>query len=84
MRTYRQEFKEEAMALAREIGVRNASEKLSVSTKTLYGWLSAQAKMKTNGNEEGLTEKVRRLEKELNESRRANEILKKAMGFLAR
>ena len=35
---YSEEFKEEALTLARETSVSSASAKLGVSTKTIYGW----------------------------------------------
>ena len=85
MKTYGEEFKREAEELAQEIGVRRASEKLSVSEKTLYGWRRA-AERKAAGpmSVEAAEAKLRQLEKENDELRRANEILKKAMGLLAR
>ncbi len=35
---YSDEFKEEALVLARETSVTNASAKLGVSTKAIYSW----------------------------------------------
>lgn len=82
MKTYGEEYKREALAL--EIGVRAASRKLGVCEKTLYGWRKAAAPAIQDERNESAEAKVRRLEKEVDELRRANEILKKAMGFLVR
>jgi transposase len=83
MKRYSKEFKGEALALAEEIGVRLASEKLGITQKTLYQWQREKRLMgeRTNKSGESDTDKIKRLEKENNELRQANEILKKAMGF---
>lgn len=83
MKRYSIEFKEEALALAKETGVRLASEKLGVAQKTLYQWQRKKRLMGewTNKSGESDTDRIKRLEKENNELRQANEILKKAMGF---
>ena len=83
MKRYSNEFKEEALALANETGVRLASEKLGITQKTLYQWQREKRLMGewTNKSGESDTDRIKRLEKENNELRQANEILKKAMGF---
>jgi len=83
MKRYSNEFKEEALALAKEIGIRLASEKLGITQKTLYQWQRKKRLMGewTNKSCESDTDRIKRLEKENNELRQANEILKKAMGF---
>jgi len=83
MKRYSNEFKEEALALAKETGVRLASEKLGITQKTLYQWQREKRLMGewTNKSGESDTDRIKRLEKENNELRQANEILKKAMGF---
>ncbi len=83
MKRYSNEFKEEALLLAKEIGVRQTSEKLGVAQKTLYKWqrekrLTGQL---SNRVVESDAERIKRLEKENDELRQANEVLKKAMGF---
>jgi transposase len=84
MKKYGEEFKEEALSLAKEIGVKEAGRKLAVSEKTLYGWRSSKERERHPASVEATEAKVRQLEKEIDELKRANEILKKAMGFLAR
>jgi transposase len=84
MKRYGEEFKEKALALMKEIGVKETGRKLDVSEKTLYGWRRAKEKAQRPVSSETAEIKLKRLEKELDELRRANEILKKAMGFLAR
>lgn len=84
MRTYSKETKSDALALAEEIGVMETSKKLNISSKTLYGWRNAAQGASKTADKEPMDAKIKRLEKEIDELRRANEILKKAMGFLAR
>jgi len=83
MKRYSNEFKEEALALAKETGVRLAGEKLGITQKTLYQWQRKKRLMGewTNKSGESDADRIKRLEKENNELRQANEILKKAMGF---
>ena len=82
---YRAEFKEEALALAQETSVRNASERLGVATKTLYAW--RQAKRLSEAPELtdlALEKQNKELRRENEELRQANMILKKALGFFAK
>ena len=83
MKRYSNEFKEEALELSKEIGVRQVSEKLGITQKTLYTWRRKKrlAGEWANRSGEPDTERIKRLEKENDELRQANEILKKAMGF---
>ena len=83
MKRYSKEFKEEALLLAKEIGVRQTSEKLGVAQKTLYKWQREKrlAGQLSNRVVESDAERIKRLEKENDELRQANEVLKKAMGF---
>ena len=83
MKRYSNEFKEEALLLAKEIGVRQTSEKLGVAQKTLYKWQREKrlAGQLSNRVVESDAERIKRLEKENDELRQANEVLKKAMGF---
>ena len=92
MSTYEKSFKEEAVRLSDEIGVKQAAAQLGISYWTLSDWRAAR---KTQGSQafvgSGHTrlpadEKERRileLEKENSELKRANEILKDALGFFA-
>ena len=82
---YSEEFKEEALALARETSVTNASTKLGVTTKTIYGW--RQQKRLTEAPDAitgDIESQNRQLRRELEELRQANTILKKALGFFAK
>lgn len=69
--------------LAKEIGVRQTSEKLGVAQKTLYKWQREKrlAGQLPNRVGESDAERIKRLEKENDELRQANEVFKKAMGF---
>ena len=82
---YSEEFKEEALALARETSVTNASTKLGVSTKAIYSWRQqkrlTEAPKAINGDIESQNRQLRRENEEL---RQANMILKKALGFFAK
>lgn len=86
LRQYTGEFKEQALKLSDEIGAAKASEKLGVSINTLYGWKSRRkdpsAHIRGLKPNETLEEGFRRVEQEASELREANQILKKAMGFL--
>ena len=84
MRKYTEEYKQEALRLAEDIGVSEASAKLGIATKTLYGRRSAQRAGQKPISKESESEQIRRLEKENDELRRANEILKKAVGLISR
>lgn len=82
---YSEEFKEEALALARETSVSNASEKLGVSTKAIYSWRQQRRLWETPDAVTGdLETQNRQLRRELEELRQANTILKKALGFFAK
>jgi len=83
---YSSEFKADALRLAEAESPKTASEKLGLQVKHIYNWRRAerlkQAKStKTTKTGESLAETNKRLEKENEELREANHILKKAMGF---
>ena len=91
MRKYDKAFKEEAVKLSDEIGVRKASEQLGIPYYSLAEW---RQKRKAYGDREyvgsgihrddPLSERERQLLRECEELRRANEILKDALGFFAK
>lgn len=82
---YSNEFKEEALALAQETSVSNASAKLGVSTKAIYSWRQQRRLSETPDAVTGdLETQNRQLRRELEELRQANTILKKALGFFAK
>ena len=91
--TYDKSFKEEAVRLSDEIGVKKASEQLGVPYHTLTGWrrnkrrYSAQAYVGSGHKRVSADPKEQRiyeLEKENRELQRANEILQEALGFFAK
>ena len=92
---YRPELREQAMRLVREHGDEHASEwaaiesiagKLGMTPETLRLWLRRDEV--DHGRRPGVTsqecERIRELERENRELRRANEILKAASAFFAR
>jgi transposase len=87
---YDNSFKLEALKLSDEIGVRRAAEQLGIPYYTLADWrnirksVGESAFVGSGNRREPLDEKDRRiqeLENELRETKRANEILKDALGF---
>ena len=88
---YEKEFKEEAVRLANEVGAKSAVEKLGVSYYTLIDWRRAKYGKGENafigsGHKQpqiGKTDHEQELERENRELKRANEILKDALGFFA-
>ena len=85
MKHYSKEFKEEALKLSDEIGVKKAAQQLGVAYYTLADWRSIRRNTppaKTLSAEEQ-TIRIRELERENAELRTANNILKDALGFFA-
>lgn len=92
MNRYDKTFKEEAVRLSDEIGVKNAAEQLGVTYYTLQGWRK-QRTLHGDGAHIGSgrayasadrTPREIELEREISELRRANDILKDALGFFAK
>ena len=93
MKRYDKQFKEEAVRLAQEIGTRRAAEQLGLSYHTLAGWRRDKqghgnkafvGSGKAYGATQGTTPREIELQHEVDELRRANEILKDALGFFAK
>ncbi len=89
---YDNSFKLEALALSDEIGVKKASEQLGIPYYTLADWRHQRKYKGENafvgsGNKYIPTDdkdrRIQELESELREIKRANEILKDALGFFA-
>lgn len=83
---YSKEFKEEALKLSDEIGVKKAAGQLGVPYYTLAEWRNNR-KAKPAAEELSETElraRNRELERENAELRMANDILKDALGFFAK
>jgi len=88
-RKFTDEFKKDAVRLANEIGCQAAAEKLDIKIKNLYTWRKAE-RIASGGQPikgmlpgETMEQTIKRLEKEANELRQANEVLRKALGFMA-
>lgn len=87
MSQYTKEFREQAILLSDEIGVKKAAEQLGVVYSTLVDWRkrrSTMRKEKQNVSQEPLTEREKQLMKEIAELKEANEILKDAMSFFVK
>lgn len=92
MRRYDKAFKEEAVRLSDEIGLKKAAEQLGIPYFTLQGWRKQKSQhgdqaFVGSGHSYASAEKSSReieLEREINELRRANEILKDALAFFAK
>ena len=89
MARYSREFKEEALKLSDEIGVKKAASQLGIPYYTLADWRNRNRerilgipKKEQNPADEG--NRMRELEREIAELRMANEILKDALGFFAK
>ncbi len=86
MKKYSREFKEEALKLSDEIGVKNAARQLGVAYYTLADWRSIRRNRPPakalSAEEQGI--RIRELEREVSELRTANDILKDALGFFAK
>lgn len=87
MPTYSKEFKQEALRLSDEIGVKKAATQLGLPYFTLADWRrkkGSHPKEETVLSETELRIRNRELERENAELRQANEILKDALGFFAK
>ena len=87
MTQYTKEFREQAILLSDEIGVKKSAEQLGVVYSTLVDWRkirSTMRKEKQNVSSELLTKREKQLMKEIAELKEANEILKDAMSFFVK
>ena len=97
-RNYDEEYKVQAVKLAKEKSCRQAAEELGISSKTLYGWMSkannggvTATAAKRNGEidqslvEENiqLRKQLREQEKEIRRLNELNEFLEEASAFFA-
>ena len=85
---YNKEFKAEALKLSDEIGVKKAAQQLGLNYYTHADWRKdrrADARLVGDGDRaEEARQRIRDLEKENAELRKANEILADALGFFAK
>ena len=87
MTQYTKEFREQAILLSDEIGAKKAAEQLGVVYSTLVDWRKLRNSMKKEKaavSTEPLTEREKKLMKEIAELKEANEILKDAMSFFVK
>jgi transposase len=89
MRTYDQDYRIDAVKLAKEIGNTKAAKELNMPIGTLDTWVSKAKNGTLAGNGTppksaiSLAEENKRLAQENRELKRANEILSKAAAFFA-
>ncbi len=83
---YTKEFKEEALKLSDEIGVRKTAEQLGLKYNTLTDWRKHRRERQNQPqlSEDEQTRRIRELEQENAELKRANDILKDALGFFVK
>lgn len=86
MKKYSKEFKEEALKLSDEQGVKKAASQLGLQYYTLAEWRKNRKadKARPTLTEAQMLIRNKELEHECNELRQANEILKDALGFFAK
>ena len=87
MTKYSKEFKEEALKLSDEIGVKKAAEQLGLKYYTLADWRKLRKlkiKNKVVFTEDEASRRILELERENRELKQANDILKDALGFFAK
>ena len=87
MAKYSKEFKEEALKLSDEIGVKKAAAQLGLQYFTLADWRKDRKYKEKHTvvlSEAEARMKILELEKENAELRQANDILKDALGFFAK
>ena len=86
MKHYSKEFKEEALKLSDEIGLKKAAQQLGIAYYTLADWRSIRrnAPPVEIPSAEEQAARIRELERENAELQKANEILKDALGFFAK
>ena len=85
--TYSKEFKQQAIKLSDEIGTQKACEQLGLSYFTLGGWRKKENRKRIMDEKTAenittpLTEREKKLMKEIEELHEANNILKDAFSF---
>ena len=87
MTKYSKEFKEEALKLSDEIGVKKAAEQLGLQYYTLADWRKLRKlkiKNKVVFTEDEASRRISESERENRELKQVNDILKDALGFFAK
>ena len=81
-RKYSQEYRQEAIELAKKLGISEAGRKLDISLSNLQRWKSQKnVPVEKSQDIVKLQSEVRRLKKELAEEKAIVEMLKKATAF---
>lgn len=87
MAKFSKEFKEEALKLSDEIGVKKAAAQLGLRYYTLADWRKLRKIKKAQEitlSDDEAKLRIRQLERENAELKQANDILKDALGFFAK
>jgi len=84
-RRYTSEFKQQTAELANRIGSSKAAEQLGVNVQNVKRWkdLADENQPQSKKEKVNLEAEVRRLNKELDEQKKINQILKKAAAFFS-
>lgn len=89
---YDKNFKDEALKLSDEIGIKAASAQLGIPYFTLSNWRNSRKKYGANASvgtghkrmsDDPKEQRILELEKENSELKHSNEILQEALGFFA-
>jgi len=84
-RQHSPEFRQEALALAENIGIPKAAKELGLHDSQLYGWRSkAKAKRDQSGLEQSQAAEIARLKRQLAEQEEELAIVKKAATYFAK
>jgi len=83
MKRYDKDFREQALRLSDEVGLKKAAKQLGVVYATLSDWRKQRVKNSKNTKEavQNPVDEIARLKKENADLQRANSILKDALGF---
>ena len=82
---YSKEFKEQALLLSDEIGVKKVGEQLGINYHTITDWRKLRSReareARIASDKSPLNERELEMQREIQELKKANEILKDALGF---
>ncbi len=88
-RKYNLEYKQQAAQLAQQIGTRKAASQLGVNMSTLHSWKKASLKEEVSEKKSdskskpALEAEIKKLQRENEELKKVNYILKKAAAFFS-
>jgi transposase len=81
MKRYDKEFREQALKLSDELGVKKAAEQLGIVYGTLADWRKQRGRSTKKEGTNNPDDEIARLKKANAELQKANSILKDALGF---